>query len=53
MDREVLYVNIDADLKDEIKELAELNERSITSIATYLLRKGLGYDNKFTIILPK
>jgi hypothetical protein len=40
----VLYVIISKEVKDRIREISALNERSITSITEFALRKGLGME---------
>ena len=42
----VLYVRIDTDIKERLEKLAEVNDRSLTSMTSIVLRKGLGLPDK-------
>jgi hypothetical protein len=48
----ILYVSIDADTKDALRELAEANDRTISSVASIVLRKGLGLPAKHSLKKP-
>lgn len=42
----VLYARIDEEVMQTIKELAEVNERSIAATVQIVLRKGLGLETQ-------